>query len=113
MTARAVEEIERVLERGGDADDVLRAAVAELVREPGLVWAGISFLEHGELVAGPQSGTPAGSGQRRVPIVFQGTRVGELAVEGAVDEGVLNRVALLLSAHVLLGWDTGGERWEP
>ena len=43
MSARALEAIDRILKGGADADDVLRAVVSELAREPGIVWAGIFF----------------------------------------------------------------------
>jgi hypothetical protein len=49
----------------------------------------------------------------RVSIAFQGTPVGELWVDGEAEEAFLERVAVLLSAHVLIGWDTRGETWEP
>ena len=42
-------------------------------------------------------------------------RIAELAVDDAPDEDrtFLERVALLVSGHCLVGWDTGGEAWEP
>ena len=47
-----------------------------------------------------------------VPVVYRGERVGELV--GAVDDrAFLERVATLISPYVLVGWDTGGEGWEP
>src|SRR5207249_145322 len=48
-----------------------------------------------------------------VPVSYRGERVGELAVDGAASAPFLERVATLISAHVLIGWDTGGERWDP
>ena len=40
--------------------------------------------------------------------------VGELAVDsGSIEEARLEQVARLISTHVLLGWDTGGEAWSP
>ena len=48
-----------------------------------------------------------------MPIVFRGALVGELAADGDVDLGLLERVATLISAYVLVGWDTGGGDWEP
>jgi hypothetical protein len=39
--------------------------------------------------------------------------VGELWVDGEADRGTLERVADRLAAHVLIGWDTQGEHWEP
>ena len=65
---RALEAVDRILNRGGDADDVLRAVVAELEHRPGITWAGILFLENGLLALGPEAGAAgrhAGSRARR------------------------------------------------
>ena len=51
--------------------------------------------------------------EARIPVVFQGSEVGELWVDGEADRAFLERVALLVSGHVLIGWDTRGEAWEP
>jgi hypothetical protein len=48
-----------------------------------------------------------------MPVRFQGSAVGELQVDGDADQAFLERVATLISAHVLIGWDTAGEPWEP
>ena len=52
----AIEEIDRIVEAEGDADDILRSAVSALVDPGGCSWAGILFVESGELVLGPQAG---------------------------------------------------------
>jgi hypothetical protein len=109
----AIDAVDRILNRGGDADDVLRAVVATLVERGGCRWAGILFAEGGDLVLGPQAGEPDETARVRLPIVYRGERVGELAADGAPDLELLERVAVLVSAHVLLGWDTGGEAWTP
>jgi hypothetical protein len=92
---------------------VLRAAVRTLAEVPGIAWAGISFREGGELVLGPEAGEPDEARRTRVAISFQGAPVGELAVDGEAEPAFLERVAVLVSAHVLIGWDTRGEAWEP
>jgi putative methionine-R-sulfoxide reductase with GAF domain len=111
--AGALDAIDRILNRGGDADDVLREIVRVLPEQvPSLAWAGVSFAEEGRLVPGPSSGTPEELRRVAVPVSYRGERVGELAVDGEAGAAFLERVATLISAHVLLGWDTGGERWE-
>jgi hypothetical protein len=45
-------------------------------------------------------------------VTYNHERIGELEAAG-VDEAFVQRVAALLAEYVLLGWDTGGERWEP
>jgi hypothetical protein len=113
VSAGALEALDRILNRGGEADDVLREVVGVLAREPGIAWAGILFREEGRLVLGPEAGTPDEARRGRVEVVFRGQAVGQLAVDGDADPAFLERVATLVSAYVLLGWDTGGEAWEP
>jgi putative methionine-R-sulfoxide reductase with GAF domain len=113
VSTRALEALDRVLNRGGEPDDVLRSTVRVLCDEPGISWAGVAFLEQGELVLGPSEGEPDEPRRTRVPVVYQGARVGELWVDGDAEQAFLARVALLVSAHVLIGWDTRGEGWEP
>lgn len=116
----ALEAVDRVLNRGGEADDVLRDVVTSLhVRVPHYARVQISFVEGEELQVGPRAGVrPAGASELCVPIAYEGRRVGELAVSsGALtdveDRLFLERVATLVSAYCLVGWDTGGQRWEP
>jgi hypothetical protein len=62
-TTGALEAVDRILNRGGDADDVLRAVVSELHERAGYAWAGILFVEGGTLALGPEAGVPdAGRG---------------------------------------------------
>jgi hypothetical protein len=107
------EAVEAVLRRGGEADDVLRAALAALVAEPGISWVGIAFVEPDSLVLGPEAGARDEARRTRVPIAFQGAPVGELWVDGDADRAFLERLATLLSTYVLIGWDTSGEPWDP
>ncbi len=111
--SQALEALDRILNRGGEPDDVLRSVVTVLVDQPGITWAGIAFIEEGELTLGPTAGESAELRRTRTPIVFQGADVGELWVDGAAEQAFLDRVAVLISAHVLIGWDTRGETWEP
>ncbi len=113
MSTRALEALDRILNRGGEPDDVLRAALEVLVEEPAIDWASVSFVESGSLVPGPATGAPDESRRVRVPIAFQGAPVGELLVDGDADAAFLDRFATLISAHVLIGWDTSGEPWDP
>lgn len=157
----ALEAVDRILNRGGDADDVLRGVVELLSdRFPPYSWVGIYFVEGDDLVLGPWKGPqatehvriPVGQGvcgaaaasgrteivddvnadprylscfpstrsEIVVPIAFEGQVVGEIDIDsdepaafGEDDRAFLERVALLVSPHCLVGWDTGGERWEP
>jgi GAF domain-containing protein len=157
----ALESIDRILNRGGDADEVLRQVVSVLHdRFDHYSWVGIYLVEGGELVLGPWQGPqatehvriPIGQGicgaaaasgvteivddvnadprylacfpstrsEIVVPIAYQGKVVGEVDIDSdqaaafsAEDRTFLERVALLISPHCLVGWDTGGEAWSP
>lgn len=108
----ALDALERIVDEGGDADDTLRSVVQRLAEEPDIAWAGIAFIEEGAIALGPQAGAADESRRLRTPVVFQGRAVGELWVDGRADVAFLERVALLISAHVLIGWDTRGESWD-
>jgi hypothetical protein len=111
----ALESIDRVLDRGGDADDVLRDVVRVLHEQTGYAWAAILFVEDGSLVLGPQAGEQDAARRTQLPVAYNGERVAELVVDGAPekDRSFLERVAVLISAQCLVGWDTGGEAWNP
>jgi L-methionine (R)-S-oxide reductase len=157
----ALEAIDRILNRGGDPDDVLRAVVEVLHdRVDRYSWVGIYLVEGDELVLGPWQGPeatehvriPVGQGicgaaaasgrtevvddvnadprylacfpstrsEIVVPIAYEGRVVGEIDIDsdapaafGDQDREFLERVATLVSPYCLVGWDTGGEAWEP
>ena len=108
----ALQAVEELVEAGCDADEVLRGVVRVLV-DGGAAWAAVLFVEDGELVVGPEAGAPDPGRRSRVPVTYRGDAVGALAVDGDVEPDLLERVAGLIAPHVLLGWDTGGEAWEP
>jgi len=157
----ALEAVDRILNRGGETDDVLRAVV-ELLHDrfEHYSWVGIYLVEGEELVLGPWSGPeatehvriPIGAGicgaaaasgrtevvddvnadsrylacfvstrsEIVVPISYKGRVVGEIDIDSdepaafaEADSEFLERVALLISPHCLVAWDTGGERWAP
>ena len=114
MMTGALEAVDRILNRGGDADDVLRAVVGAMVERGGCAWAGVFLVEGGErgLVLGPQAGEPRPDARAQIPVVFKGDRVAELAADGCGDRTFLERVALLVSPYCLVRWDTNTVPWE-
>jgi hypothetical protein len=96
-----------------DADDILRETVATLAAEDGCSWAGIFFVEKGQLVLGPQAGAPDEERRTTVSVTWQGVKVAELAVDGEPAPGRLESVAGEIAGLCLVGWDTGGEEWNP
>lgn len=118
--AGALEAIDRILNREADADEALRQIVATLHgRVDHYVAVGLAFLEDGRPVAGPSAGRVGeGAATLEVPVVYQGSQVAALRIEtdsaaplGDADRDFLERVALLVSAHCLVAWDTGGVPW--
>jgi hypothetical protein len=95
-----------------DADELLRRAVSDLAARENCAWAGISFVEEESLVLGPEAVTPDPGRRTSVPVLWRGTRVAELAADGTVDRGELERVAAGIADLCLVGWDTGGEVWQ-
>ena len=110
----ALETIDGILDRGGDADEVLRQVVRALTERAGYAWAGVFFAEEGALQLGPHAGEPEEGRRTSVDVVWSGARVAVLAVDGAPleDAAFLERVGVLVSGQCLVGWDTGGEPWE-
>jgi hypothetical protein len=113
MSTSVLDELDGILDRGGEPDDVLRGAVRALADSPGIAWAGIAFLDEGTLVLGPAAGDPTPSRRVSIPIAFQGSNVGELWIDGSAERKILEKLAERLSGHVLIGWDTRGEAWDP
>lgn len=109
----ALEAVERVLDHGGEADEVLRQVVAILHERLGR-FVRISFVEAAELVPGPAAGDEETT--TPFPVTFQGSRIADLEAGGRLspeEEALLARVATLVSPYALVGWDTGGEEWTP
>lgn len=92
----ALEAVERVLNRGGDAEDVLRR-VLEALQARGVEFGLVRFVAGNGLVDGPSVGKRIGA--LEAPVVFAGETVGvlELAVG---DARFAARVATLISPYV-------------
>jgi hypothetical protein len=90
----ALEAVDRILNRGGDADDILHSVLAAL-HERVFSWVAVAGREVGERPAAPPL---------RTPVLWQGRQVGELQAvprDPSVDDrALLERVALLISAQL-------------
>lgn len=114
MTSRpeadeAIGAVERIVGRGGDADEVLHE-VLDALHEHGVPCAAVRFVENGVLVEGPSVGSA--SDATTVPVLYDGNRIGELSLAVA-DVAFAERLATLIAPYVLVGWDTAGEPWSP
>jgi len=113
VSTDVLEALDGILACGGEPDDVLRETVALLVANSDITWAGIAFVDEGGLVLGPTAGAPDEAHRTSATIEFQATKVGELWIDGSAERGVVQAVATRLAGHVLIGWDTRGEAWDP
>jgi len=113
------DEVQAIVDGGEEADEILRASLAAVHERAGAPWSAIAFVEEREMVVGPLAGrAPEGTPEPAltVPIVYRGDTVAglwfgsETPRELAAD---LSRVAALLAPYCLVGWDTGGEHWDP
>jgi hypothetical protein len=111
MNTSALAAVEQAL-AGDEPDDVLRAVVTALVEQGGCSWAGILFVEDGELVLGPSAGEPQPHARTQLPISFQDARIAELVADGCDDAALLQRAAAILGPYCLVGWDTDGIPWD-
>ena len=98
---------------GGDADDVLRAVVAALVTDGGCDWAGILFVENGELVLGPEAGAQRPRHESSCRSSSRASASPSSSPTAATTRPLLERVAARIAAYCLVGWDTGGVPWDP
>ena len=110
----AVDAVERIVNREGEADEILRQAVATIAKRFD-TFCGIRFVEVGGMVDGPSAGA-FGEPRAVVPITYDDSSVAEIVLGNELadeDRDALDRIAELLSAYCLVGWDTGGESWNP
>ena len=112
--------IEQIVAHEPEADQILRESVVALYEHiPGVRSVAVAFVESGSLAPGPIAGDPiAGTPTVSEPVLYERRAVAELWIDGGsppdtADRALLQRVSELLSPYCLVGWDTGGEAWEP
>jgi len=113
VSADALAAVEHALATGDEADAILREVVAVLHERLGR-FARVSFLEGDGLVPGPAAG--AEQEVESFPVSFDGSPVAALELGAPLSDGeraLAARVAELIGPYALVGWDTGGEAWEP
>jgi hypothetical protein len=91
--------VDRIIDRGGDSEDVLQVTVTAIVDRGGAKWAAVLFNDEGELIVGPHTGVAEPGERREAPIVFEGAHLGQLAVDGLDDQPLIERVASLIAPY--------------
>jgi hypothetical protein len=113
------DQVGAIVDGGEEADEILRASLAAVHEAAGAPWSAIGFVEEREMVVGPLAGrAPEGTPVPAlvVPIVYRGDTVAGLWFGSETPRELdadLSRVAALLAPYCLVGWDTGGEDWNP
>jgi len=92
----ALEAVERILNRGGDADEVLRQVVDVLHERTGS-WVAIAVDSHVRASAGGERPEH----HQRHPIVWQGRTIAELWTNNDADPALCARVAVIVSPYCL------------
>jgi hypothetical protein len=113
------DDVQAIVDGGEEADEILRASLSAVHAASGAAWSAIAFVEEREMVVGPLVGrAPQGTPEPAlaVPIVYRGDTVAGLWFGSETPRELdsdLSRVAALLAPYCLVGWDTGGEHWDP
>ena len=112
--ADVVAAVQAIVDTADEADQILLATIA-LLADRYDAGVGLRFVEAGVFSDGPWAG-PAGATGAEVPIHYDGELVGEFittAVLADADRATFETVAGLVGDYCLVGWDIGGEDWEP
>jgi hypothetical protein len=113
------DEVQAIVDGGAEADEILRASLAAVHQASTSPWSAIAFVEERAMVVGPLLGSPPEGTPEpalTVPIVYRGDTVAAVWFGSETPrelDGDLSRVAALLAPYCLVGWDTGGEHWDP
>jgi hypothetical protein len=113
------DQVQAIVDGGQEADEILRASLAAVHEGVGAPWSAIAFVEERRMAAGPLAGQPPGGvpvPEMIFPIAYRGETIAALWFGSETPRGLdadLERVAALLAPYCLVGWDTGGERWDP
>jgi hypothetical protein len=90
----ALEAVERILNRGGEPDEVLRQVVAALHERTG-AWVAIAFASE----IGASAGGQKPQDYQRHPIAREGQTVAELWTNSDADPALCARVAVIVSPY--------------
>jgi hypothetical protein len=113
------DQVQAIVDGGEEADEILRASLAVVHEAAGAPWSAIAFVEEREMAVGPLLGAaPGGTPVPAlvVPISYRGDTVAGLWFGSETPRELdadLSGVAAMLAPYCLVGWDTGGEGWEP
>ncbi len=96
----ALEAVERILNRGGDAHDVLRQVV-DVLHARAAAWVGIAFVAEGRVELRLSAGGTKPDEHQRHPVDWQGQTIAELWTSSDADPALCARVAVIVSPYCL------------
>lgn len=114
VDAAVVAAIQAIVDGAEEADQILLGTIAHLANGYG-IGVGLRFVEEGVFSDGPWAG-PEGAIATEVPISYDDELVGEFVVSEPLDDdarATFEAVAAIIGDYCLVGWDIGGEDWEP
>lgn len=112
--AEVIAAIQAIVDGAEEADQILLGTIAHLSGRYD-TGVGLRFVEEGAFLPGPSAGSLEHQ-LDAVPIHYDGELVGEFVVGTALDDAAretFEAVAALVGDYCLVGWDIGGEDWEP
>jgi hypothetical protein len=112
--ASVVTTIQAIVDGAEEADQILLGTIAHLAERYN-AGVGLRFVEEGVFSDGPWAGT-RDAVAAQVPISYDEELVGEFVISTAIDEdarATFEAVASIIGDYCLVGWDIGGEDWEP
>jgi hypothetical protein len=99
VSADVLEAVDRIVECGGDSQDVLQATVTAIVGRGGAKWAAVLFNDEGELIVGPHAGVAEPGERRTAPVGRDEAHLGELAIDSLDHQPLIELVAALLAPY--------------
>ncbi len=113
MSDSAGDTLDEILEHGDEADDCPPRRSSSSPRSPASPGPGSPSSRGARSPSVRMQAPPTSLSADWTAILYDGSLVGELWVDGRADEGFLTRIAASVSPYVLIGWDTQGQTWEP
>ncbi|MGI9185988.1 MAG: hypothetical protein ACR2J9_00450 [Gaiellales bacterium] len=112
--ASVVAAVQTIVDGAEEADQILLGTIAHLADRYG-TGVGMRFVEEGVFTDGPWAGA-TGEAVTEVPIAYDDELVGEFVIGAQLDDdarATFEAVAAIIADYCLVGWDIGGEDWEP
>jgi hypothetical protein len=112
--AEVIAAIQAIVDGADEADQILLGTIAHLAQRYD-AGVGLRFVEEGAFIDGPWSG-PDGPVGSEVEVRYDDELVGAFVTTAQLDDdarATFEAATRLIGDYCLVGWDIGGEDWEP